>query len=90
MITFFYHLLRQVESKVMNSNQYKTGQGESIQNSLDLMMLNFPSLKKINHENLFLYKQMSDHSLDLIDNFIYILGAGHIFLSFLWFFIFYR
>lgn len=54
------------------------------------MQYNFPELKRINHENLSLYKELSDQSLSLINNLIIYLTIGHILITSFILLIFYR
>lgn len=54
------------------------------------MKINFPELKKINHGNLRLYKNLSDNSLALFEKLILILFISHVFMSLLILIVYYR
>lgn len=54
------------------------------------MKINFPELKKINHDNLRLYKNLSDNSLALFEKLILVLFIAHVFISILILIVYYR
>jgi len=78
LLEFYYYLSKGVEMDILDNSEETQSR---VRNNLQLMNDNFPELKRINHENLYLYKDMSDRSLNLINLLIYVLGVGHALLS---------
>ncbi len=54
------------------------------------MRMNFPELKRINHYNLYLYQQMSDDSISLLNQIVSIMIVCHVALTLIIFFMYYR
>lgn len=86
-LIYYYRLSQSVEQNILNSSDSSQ---KSVDNALQLMRVNFPELKRINHYNLFLYQQMSDESIDLLNKLVSIMTFSHVSLSLIIFFMYYR
>lgn len=54
------------------------------------MRVNFPEMKRINHNNLYLYQKMSDDSISLLRQLVLILMASHFLFSLILLLLYYR
>jgi hypothetical protein len=86
LLEFYYYLSSQVAQCILNNTEEAQSR---LNNSLKLMNMNFPELKRINHENLYLYKDMSDATMSLVMLLTYTFGIAHVFLSIVIFCLFY-
>lgn len=86
-LTYFYHLSREVEDHILDES--KEGRLR-VENALGMMQANFPEMKRINHENLFLYQEMSDDSMKLMRKLIIVLALSHVVITLIIFCIYYR